>query len=89
MRRKPLVLLALMACLGMGGCSDEDLVVGDFPRISPLDEQVISNCYAVQTAAEAYAAANGGRYPDYVQFHQVRQATERMVGCPPALVWAI
>jgi len=66
MWRKSLVLLVSLMCLVVGGCSDENPVNQELKEeISPLDELVIANCYAVQAAAEAYAEENNGSYPEF------------------------
>lgn len=64
MRVQWLVSLTLIACLAVCGCTEENPVV-ETPPQSPLDDLVIANCYAVQEAAEAFAADNGNSYPDY------------------------
>ena len=59
-------LVLLVALMIVAGCSDENPVSqGPKEEISPLDALVITNCKAVQAAAEAFAVDNNGRYPTY------------------------
>ena len=63
MLRKSLVLLTLLACFVVGGCSDENPLINERAETLPLDDLVIANCYAVEAAAEAFAAENDGFFP--------------------------
>ena len=63
------ILLLLIAVSCREDAVDVTVPVGA-PQLSPEEAQVIANCEAVRDAAEAFAAENGGRYPNSVDLDQ-------------------
>ena len=58
--KKSLILPVLTLLAIAGGCGNDRSPVDVQPS---LDDLVIANCYAVQQAAEDFAAGNNGVYP--------------------------
>jgi len=64
-----LTLTCLSLAICASGCQDSDNEIAlSGPGEPPMtkNDSVIANCYIVQAAADAYAAANNGVYPTHV-----------------------
>ncbi len=65
-KMKTLLLFILLPLLVISSCLEDKSPVIPATPLSPEEAQVIANCYLVQQAVEAFAAENGGVYPDNV-----------------------